>query len=247
MRKNLILFTGIILFSLAPAMAAAEAPIDEDKLREIIKEVIKENPKLMLDTINDYIKEQKKKKQVEQLESSFKNRIKLEVSENNPSKGPEDAAITLIEYTDFQCPYCDRGAKTVKDVMKKYPGKIRLVFKNNPLNFHKQALPAAKAALAANKQGKFWKYHDLLFKNSSKLNEDMFVKFAENLKLDIETFNKDRASGEIADQIDAEIAEAEKHKMKGTPSFAANGVVIRGAQSLDYFSKVIDRLLEEKK
>jgi protein-disulfide isomerase len=244
---------GVIFFTALTVPAGEVAidgkvSIDEDKLREIIKQVIKENPKLIYDTINDYAKEQKKQKQVQQLESSFKNRIKdIAVNAGNPSRGPKDAAITIIEFTDFQCPYCARAANTVEDVLQKYSGKVKLVLKNNPLDFHKQAKEAAAAALAANKQGKFWEYHDLLFKNSSNLSEEMFVKFAQELSLDMEKFDNDRNSDEIAAQVESEKKEAEKHNLKGTPSFVANGVVIRGAQSLDYFSKVIDRLLAEKK
>ena len=101
----------------------------------------------------EYAREQKKKQQEEQrkraLEASFKNRIEDEISDDCPTKGPSDAPITIIEYTDFQCPYCAKGAKTLDLVLQMYPNKVRAVFKNNPLGFHKQALPAARAALAA--------------------------------------------------------------------------------------------------
>ncbi|QTA90475.1 thioredoxin domain-containing protein [Desulfonema magnum] len=254
MLMKFMAFMGLILFSAAATSAGEVAidgkiTIDEDRLREVIKEVIKENPKLIYETINAYAKHEKKRKLAERLESSFKNRINgLTVDEKiNPVMGSKDAPITIIEFTDFQCPYCSRAARTVERVLKKYPGKVRLALKNNPLDFHKQALPAASAALAANKQGKFWEYHDLLFKNASDLNEEMFVKFAEDLSLDVEKFNKDRNSDEIIVQIEAEREEAEKYKLKGTPSFVANGIVIRGAQKIDYFSKVVDRLLAEKK
>ncbi|MDM8551787.1 thioredoxin domain-containing protein [Desulfobacterales bacterium HSG2] len=247
-------FTGLFFFSGISGVIGGEITvkgnitIDEDELRKIIKKVIRENPKLILETINAYAKKEKREKQKKQLESSFKKRIKdIGVSDKNPSQGPKDAAITLVEYTDFECPYCSKGARTVKKVMEKYPEKVRVVFKNNPLDFHEQAMPAAKAALAANRQGKFWEYHDLLFENSSKLSEELLVKFAEQLKLDMKKFDDDRNSPEIADQIESEVAEAKKNKLRGTPTFVANGVVIRGAQKLNYFSKVIDRLLSEKK
>lgn len=253
MRMKFFVVAGMILFS-ALAVTAGEVAIegkvtvDEDKLREIIKKVIKDNPKLIYDTLNDYAREQKKEKQARQLEASFKNRITgISLNSNNPSRGPEDAAITIIEFTDFQCPYCARAAKTVEDVLQKYSGKARLILKNNPLDFHKQAKDAAAAALAAHKQGKFWEYHDLLFENSSDLSEDMFIKFAQDLKLDMEKFNNDRSSEAVAVQVDAEKQEAEKHGLRGTPSFVVNGVAVRGAQTLEYFSEVIDRLLAEKK
>ncbi len=249
---SVIVCAGILLFSVMAAIADdmtlnGKVTIDENELREVIKKVIKENPKLILNTINTYVKDEKQRKREEQLESSFKNPIKdIVATDANPSVGPKEAVITIVEYTDFECPYCSKGAKTVKKVLKKYPEKVRLVFKNNPLDFHKQAIPAARAALAANRQGKFWEYHDLLFKKSSKLSEDQFVKFAKKLKLDMEKFDKDRKSPEIAKQVLSEMAEAKKHGLKGTPTFVVNGIVIRGAQKLDYFSRVIDRLLEEK-
>ncbi len=236
----------IIFFSQVTATADGPAAIEENKLREIVKEVIKENPKLIYDTVNNYTRNQRKKKQEKLLEESFKNRVKDPVADNNPTKGPEDALITIIEYTDFECPYCARGANTVDKIMRIYPEKVRLVFKNLPLSFHKQAIPAARAALAAGKQGKFWQYHDLLFKNFSGLNEGMFLNFARDLGFDMGRFNTDRNSEEIAKQIQSEQAQAAVLKLTGTPAFVVNGVVIRGAQSLDYFKGVIDRLLLEK-
>ena len=244
MEARLIGFLGVVLFSVAVAFAG-DLAVDEQQLREIVKEVIKENPKLIFDTVNNYVKEQQKKSQQQALEASFKNRINDVVADNNPTKGHKNAPITIIEYTDFQCPYCARGAKTIDRIVEMYPEKVRLAFKNNPLKFHAQALPAAKAALAANRQGKFWEYHDLLFKNSASLNEEKFLKFAQDLGLDMEKFNKDRNSEEIAKQIESEQASASKHKLTGTPSFVLNGVVIRGAQPPKNFVNVIDRLLEK--
>ena len=244
---NFIVFAGVILFCLTGATAEepAKGPISQKQIREIVKEVIKENPKLIHETVVNYLKQAQEKKQEQQLDANFKNRIEDIVSDNNPVEGPKDAPITVIEYTEFQCPYCRKGSETIHKIMETYPKKVRLVFKNNPLKFHAQALPAAKAALAANKQGKFWEYHDLLFKNSSGLTEEMYLKWAQDLGLDIEKFNKDRNSEEIAKQIKDDQAQAAKHKLTGTPMFIVNGVVVRGAQSLPHFIMVIDRLLSE--
>ena len=243
---NLVVFVCAGLFCVSLSYAGKTA-IDEEKVREIVKEVIKDNPELIYNTLNKYAKEQRTRQQEQLLESSFTNRTPDVVGSNNPTKGPENAPITITEYTDFQCSFCSRGANTVLKLLKLYPGKVRLAFKNNPLSFHKQALPAAKAALAAHKQGKFWEYHDLLFKNASALNEQMFVKLAKDLNLDVDKFNNDRSSDEIAKQIEAEKAHAAKLKLTGTPTFIANGVVIKGAQPLDYFTKVVERLLSEGK
>jgi protein-disulfide isomerase len=243
---RLISLLGIMIFLLTTASAYA---LSEEEIKVIVKDVIKENPQLIHDTVVKYAREQKKKQQEEKqkkaLEESFKNRIEDDISDDCPSKGPAGAPITIIEYTDFQCPYCAKGAKTLDLVMQMHPDKVRVVFKNNPLSFHKQALPAAKAALAANKQGKFWEYHALLFENSSKLNEEIFKGFARELGLDMERFEKDRNSEQIATQIKSEQAHAAKHKLKGTPAFLVNGVAIKGAYPAEYFARVIDRLLKD--
>ncbi|MDL1983491.1 MAG: thioredoxin domain-containing protein [Deltaproteobacteria bacterium] len=248
MLMRLISLLGIIIFLLTTASACA-LKLSEEEVKVIVRDVIKENPKLIHDTAVKYAREQKKKQQEEKqkraLEESFKNRIEDDISDNCPAKGPVDAPITIIEYTDFQCHYCAKGAKTVDLVMQRYPDKVRVVFKNNPLSFHKQALPAAKAALAADRQDKFWEYHDLLFKNSSKLNEKIFTGFARDLGLDMERFEKDRNSKQIATQIQSEQAHAAKHKLTGTPAFLVNGVAIKGAYPAEYFARVIDRLLKD--
>ncbi len=252
MLMKCVVLTGVVFFGMVTAHAGeiaidGKVTLDEEKLREVVRQVIKENPQLIMDTLNEYMAEQKKKSEEQQFEASFKTRIEdIPVDANSPVKGKKDAPITLIEYTDFQCPYCERGSKTVEAVLKKYPEQVKVIFKNNPLDFHKEAKDAAKAALAANKQGKFWEYHDLLFENASKLNEEMFVKFAKDLKLDMDQFNKDRNSDAISDQIELEKMDAAERKLTGTPVFIANGVVIRGAKTLDYFVRVIDRLLAEK-
>lgn len=243
--KSLIasIFITALIFT---AALAAEVPGDETKLEEAVKQIIKNNPKLLYDTINQYVAEQQKKKQTEQFEAGFKNRVKDSIAAANPVKGAENAPVTIIEYSDFQCSYCARGADSVSRLLKIYPEKVKLAFKNLPLSFHKQALPAAKAALAAHKQGKFWEYHDILFKNSNTLNEKLFLKAAQDLELDMEKFNTDRKSPEISDQIKAEQAQAAKNGITGTPAFIANGVIIKGAQQVNYFVKVVNRLLEEE-
>lgn len=242
---NLILSIFITTLFFTAALAA-EVPGDETKLEEAVKKIIKDNPKLLYDTINQYVAEQQKKRQAEQFEAGFKNRVKDSIAAANPVKGAENAPVTIIEYSDFQCSYCARGADSVSRLLKIYPEKVKLAFKNLPLSFHNQALPAAKAALAAHKQGKFWQYHDILFNNSNALNEKLFLKAAHDLELDLEKFNVDRKSRAIADQIKAEQAMAAKNGITGTPAFIANGVIIKGAQQVNYFVNVVNRLLEEE-
>jgi protein-disulfide isomerase len=227
------------------AAKAETATLTEEQLREFIKQVIRENPELLYKTINDYLREQQQAKQARAMEDALENRVETRIADHNPTKGPEDAKVTIIEYTDFQCPYCSRGDKIVHNLLRKYRGKVRRVYKNKPLESHDEALPAAKAAMAAHIQGKFWEYHDRLFEHTRELDEDLYVEFAEELGLDVEKFNEDRQSENVAKMIEADLADAEKLDISATPAFILNGAVITGVRPMTFFSEMIDRLLKE--
>jgi protein-disulfide isomerase len=232
--------------AIVPAIAFSSEPVpDDEHIKAIVKEVIRENPKLIIDVVSQYQADRKKRQQEQQLEASFKNRMTDTVADHNPRKGPADAPVTIIEYTDFQCPYCARGAQTLKQVQQQYPDKVQVVFKNLPLKMHKQAEPAARAALAAHKQGKFWSYHDLLFQKASSLNDEVYASLAADLGLDVERFKSDMNSRAIADQVRADMDQAKALGLNGTPRFLVNGVQIKGAYPPDHFVNIIDRLLEE--
>lgn len=221
------------------------AAMDEATVRKLVLEVIRENPKVVYQAVSDYARQEREQARRQKLERSFSERVKISVDPSDPVKGPVDAAITIVEFTDFQCPYCARGAGVIDDLFEQYPGKLKLVFKNNPLKFHKLAVPAAKAALAAHRQGKFWPYYNLLFDNSSDLTPGLFITIAEQLELDTQRFNRDRDSDQIAAQIAGARQQALAHGFTATPTFVINGVVVVGAQQLDYFKAVVDRLLSE--
>jgi protein-disulfide isomerase len=237
---------GLALLLAVPAVALAADPAPgTQQLEEIVKRVIRENPNLLYDTITQYHRELQVRQRQQQLESSFNNRIADQAAPHNPVKGPQDAAVTIITYTDFECPYCARGAQTAEQLLTLNPDSVRLVFKNLPLNSHENALPAARAALAAHRQGKFWEYHDLLFQNSGRLSDERLVALAEELGLDPARFDRDRHSDEIAAEVEADRQQAAAHNLGSTPTFVINGVVVTGAQPLPEFQKVIDRLLAE--
>lgn len=221
------------------------AVMDEAAVRKLVLDVIRENPKVIYEVAIDYARQQKEQARRKELERNFSNRIKVSVNPSDPVKGPADAAITIVEFTDFQCPYCARGAGVIDDLFEQYPGKIKLVFKNNPLKFHKLAIPAAKAALAAHQQGKFWPFYDLLFDNSKELTTELFITIAEQMGLDMQRFSLDCASDQIAAQITADRQQAIAHGFTATPTFVVNGVVVVGSQRLDYFKTVVNRLLSE--
>jgi protein-disulfide isomerase len=164
-----------------------------------------------------------------------------------PVKGPENALVTIVEVSDFQCPFCSRVGPTIKELMKAYPNDIRIVWANQPLPFHNNAKPAAIAALAAHKQGKFWEMHDKLFENQQGLSAENYEKWAKEIGLDVEKFKKDQQDPAIAKQIDAEQAASNAVGAGGTPSFFINGKLIQGAQPVDAFKKAIDAALADAK
>jgi len=165
---------------------------------------------------------------------------------DSPSKGSADAPVLMVEYGDYECPYSRRLQSTIDKVMARFPNKVRHVYKNFPLTFHKNARSAAKAALAAGRQGKFWEMHDLIYKNSRSLSEEKYKEFAEKLGLDMDKFMKDYKSGEIARQVEQDFQEGQKIGVRSTPTVFLNGVMIRGAQSTCTFVETILDELEEK-
>ncbi len=152
----------------------------------------------------------------------------------------ERAEVTLVEFTDFQCPFCARAADTVRALQQKYGTSLRVVLKHNPLPFHPLARPAAIVAIAAQRQGKFWPMHDHLFAHPQELDEQHFFKWAKQLGLDIGRFRRDRNDPALARQVDDDMAVAESVEARGTPTFFVNGRKIVGAQGLEVFSVVID-------
>lgn len=236
---------GWLVLAVPPA-GRAEGPGLEESLRAFVIEVIRDNPEVVYEVLNDYVREQKRQKEKDQMEAGFANRVADSVQPGNPTRGPATAPVTMIAYTDFQCPYCSRAAKTVEALLARYPDRVRLVFKNLPLKFHPEAVPAAKAALAAHRQGRFWDYHDRLFADSKQLGEAFYVQVAADLGLDMARFDADRHSAEIAEQVKADAEQAKKLKITATPTFILNGVMVQGARSLPYFSNVVDRLLDER-
>jgi protein-disulfide isomerase len=159
---------------------------------------------------------------------------------NSPSKGSEKAKVTIVEFSDFQCPFCSRVEPTVDQIMKTYGSSVRVVWKNNPLPFHQNAGPAAQAAMAAAEKGKFWPMHDKLFKNQQALDKDSLIKYGNEVGVDVKGAIE---TNKYAAQIKADQDEAAKFGARGTPSFFINGRPLSGAQPFDSFKKVIDEEL----
>jgi protein-disulfide isomerase len=167
---------------------------------------------------------------------------KVEVAALGPSKGPENAPITIVEFSDFQCPYCARAEPTVKDLMEleKYKGKIRLVYRDYPLEFHKLAPKASEAAHCAGDQGKYWEMHGRLFAATPKLELTDLKGYARELSLDAGRFDKCLDSGEKTKLVQEHFKAGADAGVRGTPAFFINGRLISGAQPLEAFKTIID-------
>ena len=240
---NFNILNGRIMYEREPKQTGQ---IEETRIREIVLQVIRDNPALIQKILNDYSRVQRQAQKQENerrlLEKSFKNKVTDIQIGASPAQGPQDAKITIFAFQDFECPHSKRATMTFKPLLKQYAGKVRFVFKNRPLTSHQYAEAAAKAALAAQMQDRFWEYHDLLFENSTKLGEEVFLRLAKELDLDIEKFNADRNSKTVEERLNADIAEANKRGFRGTPTFVINGVVVTGSRSQSYFNNIIKRL-----
>ena len=163
---------------------------------------------------------------------------------NNPAQGPADAPVTIIEFSDFQCPYCSRAVATIKKLEESYPGKIRVVYRDFPLtSIHPRAAKAAEAAGCANEQGKFWAMHDSLFGQQDKLQDADLKQRAVDLGLDSAAFNTCLDSGKEAAEWQKDQSEGERYGVSSTPAFFVNGRMIVGAQPYEAFARVVDEEL----
>ncbi len=168
-------------------------------------------------------------------------RFEIEIAESSPSRGGDaNAPVTLVEYTDFQCPFCSRVQPTLNTVVSRYGDNVRHVFKHLPLAMHAQARMAAEASMCAGDQGKFWELHDWLFANSKNLSRETILEQARALDLDEEAFTACLDGESYAAAVQQDMIEAQGLGISGTPGFLINGRILRGAQPLDAFVEVID-------
>ena len=162
----------------------------------------------------------------------------------SPVLGPEDAPVTIILFTDFECPYCKKLEPLLAQVLKKNSKNVKLVFKNMPLSFHKFADKSARAALAAGNQGKFWEFHDNLF-SQPKLSDPVIEDIAKQLELDMEKWRADMRSKEVKQKIARDLQQAQQAGVTGTPTIFINGRTLQN-RSLEGFQTIIDEELAKK-
>ncbi len=210
--------------------------------------------------VRDYIVQQKTRERMAQwLDQQSKQhnviinlkkpeRPRVDIAINGaPTWGKADAKITLIEYSDFQCPYCARADKTVRKIKERYKDQVRIVYKQYPLNFHKDAFRASEASLCANDQSSefFWKLHDYMLFNPKKLSTEQIITQAALIGMDGPRFQQCLNSGRFTAKVNQEIAEGSKLGVQATPMFFVNGITVRGAQPFEVFEEIIEEELAQ--
>lgn len=236
----------------------------EKQLKEQMAKVIKENPEIIIgaieakpeefiEALNNAVKKaqegQAKKRdedEKKQLEESFNNPLKAEIRSDEYIRGTKGAPITLIEYSDFECPFCARGYNTVMELLKKYEGKIQFIYKHLPLSFHPQAMIASQyfEAIRIQNPEKAGQFHDKVYKDQGKLRngEPFLKKIAQELKVDMKKLAQDINSEAVKKRIEADMEEASKFGFQGTPGFLINGVPVKGAYPTSHFIDIVEQL-----
>lgn len=204
------------------------------------------------DRIRSYLHDQRKQEGFGKLLSELRRKagvtitlpeIRVPVATTGPSSGPADAPVTIVEFADFECPYCTRGAAAIKQVLEVYGDKVRVVFVDYPLEFHANAGKASEAAHCAGKQGRFWELHDALFANQSALDVPSLKGYAKGLGLDVAAFDACLDGGEMAVKVEEGLQRGQKVGVNGTPAFFVNGIPLEGAMPFESFKELIDREL----
>ena len=167
-------------------------------------------------------------------------------TKGSPRRGPEKAQLEVVEFSDFQCPFCSRVNPTLNQINEEYGDQVAIVFKHLPLRMHSKAPAAHAAAEAAHRQGKFWEMHDLIFANQRELTQQKYEEYAQQIGLDMDRFRKDAASPAVKKKVDADAAEAARLGVTGTPGFFVNGRFVSGAKPFESFKQLIDEELKEK-
>jgi protein-disulfide isomerase/copper chaperone CopZ len=169
----------------------------------------------------------------------------FEITKDNHVRGDFEAPITLVEFSDFECPFCGRHFPTLNKILSDYKGKVRLVYKHFPLSFHPNAQKAAEASECASEQGKFWEYHDKLFENqTSGYSLEKFKQWARDLGLNVTKFNDCLDSGKYAQKVQADYQEGLQKGVNGTPATFVNGQLVSGALPYEVFKQIIDSALK---
>lgn len=261
MKKSYFAKLGVVSLSVMGLALSACAPSSEQLKKAIEKDpsivftAIEKDPEKFIEVVNAAARkaqagqaEKQAKEEESKRDEEFKNPLKPVIEEGRATSGNKDGKITIVEYSDFECPFCSRGYNSLHEVMKMYDGQVRFVFKHLPLDFHPKAMPAAKyfEAIVRQSPEKAYKWHDMIFENQNELRtkgEAFMKEAAKKVGADTKKLEKDLQDPKLMDRINADMEEAKKFGFNGTPGFVINGVTLRGAYPASEFKKIIDRVL----
>lgn len=248
---------GLSLANCAPTAKQIKEAVEKDP--SIVFVAIEKDPEQFIEVVNKAAQNAQKKAQEKAIadeskkrEEEYKAPLTPSIAEGRVIIGPKDAKITIVEYSDFQCPYCSKGYATVEEVLKAYPKDVRVIYKHLPLDFHPMAMPAARyyEAIALQDHEKAQKFYHMVFENQGDLGskKEAFLKdIAKKAGADLKKLEKDITSESITKVIEADMEEARKFNFSGTPGFLINGVSLRGAYPFPEFKDIIDHHLGVKK
>ncbi len=249
---------GVTMEELLKAEVSSKAP--EVTEAEVTAFILKNKSRLQGETwalrpkVREYLENEKEVLQRRAYVASLRQAAKVTVFLQEPEpvripvssgeafvKGPKEAPVTIIEFSDFQCPFCRTVVPTVKELIRQYPTTLRWAFRDFPIaSLHPKAPKAAEAARCAGEQGKFWEYHDLLFDSQTQATVEDFKQFADQLKLDPKNFEQCLDSGKQQAAVQSDVEEGARLGITGTPTFFINGRMLVGAQSLESFRRIIE-------
>ena len=228
----------IVMTVLALCMAlpvfAADKPLTRADVEGIVADYVAKNGEKLMTSIIDWQTRQKTAL------------VKDIIRPFNPTMGPANAPITIVEFSEFECPFCQRVQPNLKPLRDQYGARIRWVYKHYPLDFHSKAKPAAYAAMAAHQQGKFWEFSKELWAKQNYLSDQLYDQVAKDLKLDMAKFKADSANAALRKNVATDMADGAKVGVQGTPFFLINGKPLSGAQPTEAFVEIIEAELTAK-
>jgi protein-disulfide isomerase len=231
---------GLLLVTLSitscSKSVSADNPVNADLEKQVL-EILRKHPEVILESVEKYQREQ------QQQQSDARNQAVSKITSNpnaivgkSPKRGT--GKVILVEFSDFQCPYCAKARDSVEQFISKRSADVTLVYKHLPLTqIHNEAMPAAQAAWAAQQQNKFWEFHDALFANQDKLGNAFYQEAAKKLGLDMAKFDRDQGSAAAKSAVEADVQLARSLELNGTPTFIMNGQLFSGAVPVEEFEK----------
>ncbi|MBW2448369.1 MAG: thioredoxin domain-containing protein [Deltaproteobacteria bacterium] len=233
--------------------AVADASVDDAEIAAFYEEnrerLVESSLEELTPRIHEYLEQQKQAEAwsgfVEGLHEQTGVEIllvmpRLAVASEGPSLGPATAPVTIVEFSDFNCPFCQRVGPTLKELRARYPEQVRIVFRHFPLEMHPRARPIAEASVCADEQGAFWAFHDGVFETASPLADPEIRALAGEASIDLAAFDACLASGRAAEVVERDVTEGAAAGVTGTPAFFVNGVRLSGAQPVEAFVRLID-------